>query len=86
MKMKPVILFIALALLSAGRGGIHPHSGFGSMSAGFIGTASMKKLLIIALLLPLTGCYSFGRGVASRVLETLVMRLSGRCRMILLQN
>ena len=33
----------------------------------------MKKLLIIALLLPMTGCYSFGRGVASRVMETLDM-------------
>ena len=31
----------------------------------------MKKLLIIALLLPMTGCYSFGRGVASGVMETL---------------
>jgi hypothetical protein len=24
-----------------------------------------KKLLIIALLLPMTGCYSFGRGIAT---------------------
>jgi len=31
----------------------------------------VKKLLIIALLLPMTGCYSFGRGVASRVMESL---------------
>ena len=31
----------------------------------------MKKLLIIALLLPITGCYSFGRGIASRVVEAL---------------
>jgi len=54
-------------------GAVHPHSGFGSISAGFIGTAPMKKLLIIALLLPLAGCYSFGRGVASRVMETLDM-------------
>ena len=40
-------------------------------SAGFIGTAPMKQLLIIALLLSMTGCYSFGRGVASRVMESL---------------
>mgnify|MGYP006288917909 CR=1 FL=1 len=31
----------------------------------------MKKLLIIVLLLSTTGCYSFGRGVASSVMETL---------------
>jgi hypothetical protein len=31
----------------------------------------VKKLLILALLLPMTGCYSFGRGVASRVMESL---------------
>jgi hypothetical protein len=31
----------------------------------------MKKLLIIALLLSTTGCYSFGRGVASSVMENL---------------
>lgn len=31
----------------------------------------MKKLLIIMLLLSMTGCYSFGRGVASRVMESL---------------
>jgi hypothetical protein len=33
----------------------------------------MKTLLIVALLLPMTGCYSFGRGVASSVMETLDM-------------
>jgi hypothetical protein len=31
----------------------------------------MKKLLIISLLLSMTGCYSFGRGIASRVMESL---------------
>jgi hypothetical protein len=31
----------------------------------------MKKLLIMALLLSMTGCYSFGRGVASSVMEKL---------------
>jgi hypothetical protein len=31
----------------------------------------MRKLLIGVLLLAMTGCYSFGRGVASRVVETL---------------
>jgi hypothetical protein len=33
----------------------------------------MRKLLVVALLLSVTGCYSFGRGVASRVVETLDM-------------
>jgi len=33
----------------------------------------MRKLLILVLLLAATGCYSFGRGVASRVVETLDM-------------
>ncbi len=33
----------------------------------------MRKLLLVTLLLSITGCYSFGRGVASRVVETLDM-------------
>jgi hypothetical protein len=37
----------------------------------------MRKLLIGVLLLAATGCYSFGRGVASRVVETLDMERGG---------
>ncbi len=39
----------------------------------------MKKLLLIALMLSLTGCYSFGRGVASRVIENLEREDTRQC-------
>ncbi len=39
----------------------------------------MKKLLLIALMFSLTGCYSFGRGVASRVIENLEREDTRQC-------
>jgi len=39
----------------------------------------MKKLLFVVLMLSLTGCYSFGRGVASRVIENLEKEDTRQC-------
>lgn len=39
----------------------------------------MKKLLFVVLMLSLTGCYSFGRGVASRVIENLEREDTRQC-------
>jgi hypothetical protein len=39
----------------------------------------MKKLLLILMMLSVTGCYSFGRGVASRVIETLESEDTRQC-------
>ena len=39
----------------------------------------MKKLLLILMMLSVTGCYSFGRGVASRVIENLASEDTRQC-------
>ena len=39
----------------------------------------MKKLLLILMILSVTGCYSFGRGVASRVIENLASEDTRQC-------
>ena len=39
----------------------------------------MKKLLLILMMLSVTGCYSFGRGVASRVIENLESEDTRQC-------
>jgi len=39
----------------------------------------MKRLLLILMMLSVTGCYSFGRGVASRVIENLESEDTRQC-------
>ncbi|MGD8541144.1 MAG: hypothetical protein PVI27_10500 [Desulfobacteraceae bacterium] len=39
----------------------------------------MKKLLFVVIMFSLTGCYSFGRGVASRVIENLEKEDTRQC-------
>ena len=39
----------------------------------------MKKLLLILMMLSVTGCYSFGRGVASRLIENLESEDTRQC-------
>ena len=39
----------------------------------------MKKLLLILMMLSVTGCYSFGRGVASRIIENLESEDTRQC-------